>query len=321
MTEVSLTDVARLAEVSKSTASRTFTRPELVTRRTRQRVLRAADDLGYRTATGSERVGAVGLFVPDIANPFFAPLIKAVHAEASRHQHVVVVVESDEHTNEESEAVNSVIDTVSGLILASPRMDDQALQDLAMRSRIVLLFRESSAVSNCIVPGLDGYTQAIAHLHTLGHQRVVYLAGPHDSYSNEARRQTLNAAALSFGIDLVELGPFEPRYEAGARAADLVLSLGVTAAVAYNDLIALGLLSSLQSRGVRIGQDISVVGIDNSWLGEISNPPLTSVHVPGPEAATMAVRILLASPETPPGQRSIPPTRLVVRSSTGPAKA
>jgi DNA-binding LacI/PurR family transcriptional regulator len=88
--------------------------------------------------------------------------------------------------------------------------------------------------------------------HALGHRRIAYLAGPARAYTNTVRHDVLHAAAPTMDVEPVELGPFEPRYEKGARAADLVCAIGATTVIAYNDLIALGLVGQLTARGISV---------------------------------------------------------------------
>jgi DNA-binding LacI/PurR family transcriptional regulator len=160
----------------------------------------------------------------------------------------------------------------------------------------------------------------VDHLHALGHRSLVYLAGPRASYANLERRAALQVACGGQQMPLTELGPFEPSFEAGVRAADLVLAGDDSAVVAYNDQIALGLMSRISERGFRVGRDISVVGIDDSWIARMSSPSLTTVRVPAASAGAAAVRLLVglavSGSDVPPRDRL--ETELVVRASTGP---
>ena len=322
-----LNDVALRAEVSKATASRAFSRPESVRSDTRERILAVARDLGYMPnrvarSLSSGRTGNLGLFVPDISNPFFPPLIQAVQAEAKRRDAALFVADSDEHTEDEARLVRAMAAQVDGLVLAAPRMTDEDLLDLLDRVPVVVINRRTPGVPAVLLPAEQGVAQAVEHLVALGHRAVAYLSGPADSFSEAERRDALLAAAEPAGLDVVLLGPFEPRFSAGLRAADLALATGATAVLAYNDLMALGLMQQLAGRGVRVGTDVSVIGIDDIWLAPMTTPPLTTIAVPGAAAGTVAVRLLgdLVAGATPdPAPTRLLPTELVVRSSTGPA--
>lgn len=319
-------DVAARAAVSKSTVSRVFSRPDSVRAGTRDKVLAAARELGYtpnraaRSLAGG-RTGSIGLFVPDIANPFFPPIIKSVQAQARRVNLGVFVADSDEHAEDEFTIVHSMAGQVDGLMMASPRMSDEAVREIIGLVPTVLISRDVEGAPAAVLPDDTGLRQAVEHLIALGHEQIVYLAGPEASYSNAARRSALHAAAAKLGAALTELGPFRPAFEAGARAAALVAAQQATAVIAYNDLVALGLMSRLPEFGLTVGHDISVIGIDDTWLAPMAQPPLTSVLFPGATAGTVAVR-LLTDVITRSGhhwpERYTVPTELIVRATTGP---
>lgn len=318
-------DVAAVAEVSRSTVSRAFSRPEVVNLETHRRIMAAAEHLGYipnrvARSLATRRYGSIGLFVPDIANPFFPPMIKTVQEAGRARGLALYVVDSDEHVEDEVAILRSLAQQVDGMILASPRTGDEALAGLAETSKVVTINREVPGVPAVAVDGA-GMAQALEHLVALGHQRIVYLTGPGRSYTHRLRVQAVRDAAARLGIEVPELGPLEPRLEAGALAADLVLAHGATAVIAYNDLIALGLLQRLAHRGVRAGAEVSVVGVDDSWAAQLATPPLTTVRIPGVAAGRAALRMLFElidgrAAATLPTVRLA--SQLVVRSTTGP---
>lgn len=322
-----IADVAARAGVSKATVSRVFSRPDVVRPETRDRVLETARELSFvpnRVARSLAigRTGSIGLFVPDIANPYFGPVIKAVQQEARRHDMTVFTADSDEYDEDELELAETMAQQADGLLLFSPRMPDSAILGLADRRPLVVLNREIDGVPAVVIPSDDGMKQALEHLVALGHERVAYISGPRDTYSNRARRAAVRAAVRKFGVELTELGPFEPFFTSGVRAGDLLIASGATAGIAYNDLMALGVMQRLTERGVKVGHDISVIGVDDIWLAPMAQPPLTTVHAPAPEAATTALRWLCELIEEP-GVRERTNIRmaceLMVRASTGPA--
>lgn len=322
-----IADVAARAGVSKATVSRVFSRPEAVRPETRDRVLETARELSFvpsrlARSLAIGRTGSLGLFVPDIANPYFGPVIKAVQREARRHDMIVFTADSDEYDEDEYGLAETMAQQADGLLLFSPRMPDSAILELADRLPLVVLNREIPGVPAVIIPSDDGMHQAVEHLMALGHHRIAYISGPRDTYSNQARRAAVRAAAEEFGADLAELGPFEPFFTSGVRAGDLLIASGATAGIAYNDLMALGVMQRLTERGVSVGRDISVVGFDDTWLAPMAQPALTTVHAPAPEAATHALRWLLELVDQS-GRRERANVRmaceLVVRGSTGPA--
>lgn len=320
-------DVAVRAAVSKSTVSRAFSRPGSVRADTRDKILAVARELGYAPSRAARslaggRTSSIGLFVADIANPFYPPIIKAVQAQARRGDLSVFVADSDEHTEDERAIAQGMARQVDGLVLATPRMPDDDIREVRELVPTVLISRDLPDEVSAVLPGGDGLDQAVEHLAALGHTAVTYLAGPEASYTNHARRQVLRAAADRHGVRLTEMGPFQPVYESGTRAADVVAARGTSAVIAYNDLVALGLMARLAERGVRVGTDIAVVGIDDTWLAAMARPALTSVRVPATAAGTVAVRMLIeliehGEPAIP--RRHVLPTELIVRDTTGPA--
>ncbi|WP_116950210.1 LacI family DNA-binding transcriptional regulator [Jiangella endophytica] len=325
---VTLADIARATGLSASTVSRALSDPDKVNPRTRDRVRKIAQDMGYvpnqvaRSLT-SGRNDLIGLIVPDIANPFFPPIIKAVQARASAKGKTVLIADVDEHPSDEIQRARVMRKRVDGLVVVSPRTPDDRLDQLAELRPIVFVNREVKGAASVIIEDSEGMREAVEHLTALGHRRVGYLNGPRRSWSNTQRQNAVREACAAHGVDLVEFGPFEPQIQAGVRAADLVHASDVTAVIAYDDMIALGLMARLNERGVRVGPDISVIGIDDSPMSGMAYPTLTSIHVPGSEAGARAVDIVLDLADTAgdaePAVVQLE-TRLIVRSSTSPVR-
>jgi DNA-binding LacI/PurR family transcriptional regulator len=213
---------------------------------------------------------------------------------------------------------------VDGLLLVSPLMPDAALRELADVVPVVLTNRLIEGIAAVVMDAFEAVGHAVEHLHALGHRRIVYLAGPSGSYSNEMRLRGYRAACERLGMDAAELGPFTARFSAGVRAADLVLASGATAVLAYNDEVAVGVINRLYDRGVRVPTDLSIVGFDDTSLAEMVTPRLTTVRLPARAVGREAVRILLdIIAGRAPGKRAprALPAELVIRSSTGPVPA
>lgn len=327
---VTLADVARALGLSASTVSRALSDPSKVNPGTRERVRKAAQEMGYvpnqvaRSLT-SGRTDLIGLIVPDIANPFFPPIIKAVQARAAYKGKTVLIADVDEHAADELQRARIMHERVDGLIVVSPRTPENKLADLATLQPIVFVNREVPNAASVIIENADGMRDAVEHLTALGHRKIGYLGGPRRSWSNTQRQNAVRKACQDHGVELIEFGPFEPQIQAGVQAADLVHAAGITAVIAYDDMIALGLMARLNERGVKVGPDISVIGIDDSPMSGMAHPTLTSIHVPGPEAGAAAVDMVLdladADADTDAETRAQVvqlETRLVVRGSTGP---
>ncbi|MGB3730550.1 LacI family DNA-binding transcriptional regulator [Microbacterium sp.] len=326
--KVTLSDVARHVGTSTSTVSRAISSPERVNAATRERILAAVRELGYVVPVIPPADAAdahpIGLIVPDIVNPFFPPIIKAVQARANTRGRTVLIADTDEHPQDEMLRAEQLASRVDGLIVVSPRTPLEHMDRLVSLRPTVLVNRSHGATPSVVIDDSSGIAEATQHLAALGHRTICYLNGPKRSWSNAQRQRAVRAAAEVAGLELLEFGPFEPQIQAGARAADLVVASQATAVIAYDDMIALGLMTRLNERGVAIGEDLSVIGIDDSLFSGMTYPTLTSIHVPGAEAGRTAVDMLLdaltagraASAEDE--VVAVLDTRLVVRGSTEP---
>jgi LacI family transcriptional regulator len=326
-------DVATAAGVSQSTVSRALSIPELVNPATRARVLAAARQLGYqpnRAARGliTGRTGNLGLIVPDLSNPFFSSVVKGVQAAARTSDYSLFIADTDEEASAEVELLRALTKQVDGVVLCSPRSPDAELVEVGLDNAVVLMNRRIDGRPSVTVDNADGMRQAVEHLAALGHERIAYVAGPRTSWSNGQREQGLHQSADATGTDLVHLGHFPPQFEGGVAAADLALASGATAVIAYNDVVALGLLSRLGMRGVPVPDQISVLGCDDIGMSAMTHPALTTVSIPKREGGRAAVAMLLSllrDGAAAAAGASVPhrelPTQLIVRATTGVAPA
>lgn len=322
---MSIRDVAARAGVSPATVSRVFTQPDAVAADTRRRVLEVAGELSYAPnpvarSLARGRTGNLGIVVPDMANAFSAVIAKAVQQEARRDGYALFVAGSDELAADEEQWARAMAPQVDGLLLVSPLMPEPALRELAEHGPLVLVNRLIDGVPAVLTDATEATEHAVEHLHALGHRRIIYLAGP-DGYANDMRLRGYRAACARLDVEPVELGPFQARFAAGVRAADHVLAAAATAVVAYNDEVAVGVVNRLADRGVRVPDDISVVGFDDTSLAGMVTPRLTTVRLPAAAAGQAAVRLLVdllrdraAAPVAPIAL----PGELIVRGSTGP---
>ncbi|MET0238105.1 MAG: LacI family DNA-binding transcriptional regulator [Kibdelosporangium sp.] len=323
---VTIHDVAHRAKVSISTVSRAFTTPDLVKPATRSRILAAAGELGYQPAGGprkpAHRTGHIGIIVSDLDNPFFTGVLNGVQARARQDDVAVLFANSDEDPVTEENLARNMARQVDGLVLCSPSMTDEQLHDLAGQTFVVLLNREIDGIPSVVMDSPGGMRQAIQHLAALGHRRCAFIGGPRDSWSNSARRRGLRPAAEEHGMEVVEFGPFPPRFEGGLQGADLALAAGVTAIIAYNDLVAFGVLARLNARGVPVPDEVSLVGFDDLVFAAISAPPLTTVAMPAEAAGRAAVNVLLAQLDDDHrvGTNRSLDTYLIVRATTAPPR-
>lgn len=321
---VTIRDVARQARVSVSTVSRALSAPGLVRETTRRRVLDVADAMGYQPNRAARslitgRTGNLGIVVPDLQNPFYPGVLSGVQARAREVGCSVFFSDSGEDPAAEETLVRGMAGQVDGLILCAPFASDDHLAQLASVRPTVLLNRVLPGVGSVLMDSSAGMAEAVAHLAGLGHRECAYLSGPAGAWSNRRRLRGLLPAAREHGVAVRHLGPFDPNFPGGVRAADQALACGATAVVAFNDLMALGVLSRLADLGVAVPEQVSVVGFDDILYAAMCAPPLTTVALPMEAGGRAAVDLLLerlggAEPST----RTLP-TALRVRASTAPA--
>jgi LacI family transcriptional regulator len=314
--------VATEAGVSRATVSRAFTRPELLSAETVRHVEEVARRLGYvpnqvARALSTGRYGNVALVVPDIANPFFPPLIRAVQAKADKSGFSVFLGDSDEDPAREDVLLGKFSGQVDGFILASPRLQERRILDHRQRRPLVLINRDIKGLARVLIDTSPGVEAAIRHLHELGHRRVAYVSGPAKSWSNQQRRLAVHRAADERQLEIVEIPAERPTFEGGMAAAPAVLQAEATAAVAFDDLVAEGLLVRLAQMNVDVPGEFSVIGCDDV-LGARTHPPLTTVSSPSAEAGEVATGMLtdiLASSRDQDVVCKLD-THLIMRSST-----
>ncbi|MFD1939020.1 MULTISPECIES: LacI family DNA-binding transcriptional regulator [Nonomuraea] len=319
---VTIRDVARASGVHVSTVSRTFSAPHLVNAETRTRVLAVADDLGYRPnraarALTTGKTHNLGLIVADIANPFFSSLIKAAQAQARLRDYHVFVADTDEDPQVEEELIQAFAKQVDGVLLCSPRLTNKTIERLGEEVPLVVVNRRVKGMPTVLMDVGRGAGLALEHLVALGHRRIALVTGPSGSWTSKE----MQTAAATSEADVVFLGPNPPTALGGLSAVTDVLASGATGVLAYNDLVAIGLMEGLAERGTEVPRDLSVIGVDDIVTGRLGSPRLTTIAMPTAAAGRMAVDLLLHSvdAEGAPGVTTLE-TSLVVRESTGEAR-
>jgi len=318
-------DVATAAGVSRATVSRAFGRPGMLRQETVEHVLTVAGRLGYTPnrvaqALSTGRFANLAVVVPDIANPFFPPLIRAAQGRADRAGFAVFLGDADEDPAREDVLLRQLGTQVEGFVLASSRMSDDRIHAHAARRPLVLVNRDVPGIPRVLIDTTRGVTEAVDHLAGLGHRDIAYLSGPTGSWSNSQRKRAVRRAAQRRGLTVQTLAARRPTFDAGRQSVPALLASGATAVVAFDDLMAQGVLAGLAERGVAVPAGLSVVGCDDVLAAQ-AYPPLTTVSARSAEAGTAAVELLtgrLASGATMADTRLLLDTTLVIRATTGP---
>ncbi len=316
-------DVAQAAGVAASTVSRAFARPGRVNVETAARIFEAAEALGYRSGALPGRVTtrtrALALVVTDITNPFYADIIRGAHEAAGELGYTVLLSHTQEDAQLEREWTERELRAVEGVLLASSRMSDQAIRMMAKQKPVVVLNRRLPEVPSILVDNARGVRRAVEHLAGLGHDAITYVAGPESSWTDGTRWQALREAAYELDLRLRRVGPCNtPTIQAGFGTAREIADQRATAVIAYNDVVAIGVLKGLLRLGVAVPDEVSILGFDNTLLAEITEPELTTVAAPLCAMGATGVRNLVAmvGGAVPSREPIVMPVRLVVRRST-----
>jgi LacI family transcriptional regulator len=322
---VTISDVAAEARVARSTVSRALNNPGRLNVSTQQHIQAVAERLGYHPnavarALGTHRTQTLALLLPNISNQFFFGVIRGAEEQAAAAGYTLILADSKGDPEQEISSINRLTGAVDGFILVAARMPQGQLQRVAGTHRVAIVNRQVLGLASVVVDPTMGGTHAVDHLASLGHRRVAYLgSAPRQNWMNVRRWKAIRSRGADLGLSVHLLGPFTPAQHAGAAAADAAVADGASAVIAFNDLMAIGVLQRLAERGVAVPDDVSVIGFDDIFGSEFCAPSLTTLSSPMEEVGRAAVRLLLE----PAGARShsvVLPTHLVIRNSTGPAR-
>ncbi|WP_432562050.1 LacI family DNA-binding transcriptional regulator [Kineococcus sp. SYSU DK003] len=319
-------DVARAAGVSSATVSRVVNGTPSVNEVLAERVRATVRELDY-VPSGTARslssgvTRTVAMLVPDLGNPMFHQVFQGLHTAAAADGYLVLVADSQEDAGKEAVLVRDARKRCDAAVLCAPRMGDAELADvLAGLAPAVVVNRESGVPGVCSV-SVDyeaGIVAVAEYLISLGHRRLAYLAGPSRSASQRARERGLARIATQHpGVAVVQL-PCGSTMEDGYQAWPAVEASGASAVMAFNDVVALGLLGRLGEQRVRVPEQLSVTGFDDIMFARFSSPSLTTVSVDLPGTGRVVWATLRAAID---GQAARPSTvfrpQLIVRGSTG----
>lgn len=323
-------DVARLAGVSTATVSRYLSGERV---RSAQAIADAVRSLDYRpsaTARGL-RLGrhmAIGVVVPDIANPFFAAVTRGIENVLAPEGLHLALANSGESLGREAELVADLRGRVDGVILAPATETDTVPAHLAASGTPVVFvdrgLRDNGVFDVVEVDNRAGASAAASHLVGLGHTRVAVISGPLTSTPGRERHEGFLSALEGLGVTpvpaYVEVADFKEAGGYAAMARLLALPERPSAVFVSNNLMSIGALKAVRDGGLRVPEDISLVGFDDLDLGALLDPPYTVVDRPTVAQGEAAARLLLDRLRDPdrPQQSLLLPVRLVVRASTAP---
>jgi LacI family transcriptional regulator len=326
-------DVAKRARVSTATVSRTVNRVANVDAQLAKRVWKAVEELGYypnrsaRTLV-SGRSHVFGLIVSEITNPFFPEIVQTFETLAVEENYEILLTSTIHDPKRMELAVRRMIEgRVDGVAILTFGMEDYLLEHLRFRN-LPLVFVDigpkSPRVSNIRVDYADGIRQAVQHLAALRHEKIGFITGPLKLRSALARRHAFETAMREIGLPVNPESVVEGnhRLEGGKKALQELSELRdrPTALICSNDMTAIGVMREAFDLGIKVPQELSVVGFDDIRMAEFMTPPLTTIQMSQSELARLAFEALLKEVKretpAPDGTEYVLKTRLILRSST-----
>jgi LacI family transcriptional regulator len=332
---MNIAEIARRANVSTATVSRTLNQSGPVKATTAKKVWRAVAALNYypnshaRTLV-SGRSRLIGLVVSDITNPFFPELIRKFQALAEQEQYDLLLTSTDYETERMTTCLRRMLERkVDGVAMMTSEMDLGLIKELGRRN-VPIVFMDVGQVgarmSHVVIDYGHGIRQAVDHVAELGHRDIAFISGPLDLASARTRRQAFLDEMRAKGLDPDARFMKEGTHtaEGGQKAMAALLRGGAvpTAVVCSNDWTAIGALHAILDAGLKVPDDISLVGFDDIPLVSYTNPALTTVRMSALDVGATAFEALfqLIGGSTAEGHTFQVPTRLVVRASTSKPK-
>nr|WP_269060371.1 DNA-binding transcriptional regulator CytR [Salmonella enterica] len=306
VTAATMRDVALKAKVSTATVSRALMNPDKVSQSTRSRVEQAALEVGYFPQSMGRNVKrnesrTILVIVPDICDPFFSEIIRGIEVTAAEQGYLVLIGDCAHQNQKEKTFLNLIITKqIDGMVLLSSRLPfDASVEEQRNLPPMVMSneFAPELELPTVHIDNLTAAFNAMNYLLDLGHKRIGCIAGPEDMplchYRLQGYVQALRRSGIVVDPHYIARGDFT--YEAGANALKQLLEqpLPPTAVFCHSDVMALGALSWAKRQGLKVPDDLSIIGFDNIALAEFCDPPLTTVAQPRFDIGREAMLLLL----------------------------
>ncbi|WP_428925067.1 LacI family DNA-binding transcriptional regulator [Marinibacterium sp. SX1] len=332
---VRIQDVAQAARVSTATVSRALSTPEKLSEETRKAVFEAIRATGYRVNHAArnlrmQRAGAVLILVPYLSNPFFSQILAGISGVFMETDYSVLIADTRGPAAANRRLVDYSLARVDGIIsldggLTPATMEEFAAQGATDRMIFACEWVQDTPLPSVRSDNVQGARLAVRHLHDLGHRQIAHVTGPEDNVLTHARRQGMLEERARLDLpardDWIIRGDFS--LESGREAARRIIEMRhrPTAVFCASDQVAFGLISTLNAAGLRVPQDLSVVGFDDIELSEYYVPALTTIRQFRRQLGARAAQLLLdrlggQAPAPAGGQVLTVDVELVVRDST-----
>lgn len=301
-----ISDVALEAGVARSTVSKVVNGTQRLHAETEAKVWKAVSKLGYQASPHAQilstgRSWAIGVVILDILNPHFTALVKGASHIAAEKNYVVLLSDAEENPKREQHLISTLRARTDGLILAGSRLSDDELATLhSSGSPIVTVGRVIEGVPSVSVDEHTAALQLTSHLIAQGRRNICYLSGP-AFWVNQQRERGYTDALAQAGLNPSVLPVTTPDLTGGEQASAQLWKTQPLpdAIVCYNDLVAIGLIASLKTLGVKIPEDVSVAAFGNHPLAAHLTPSLTHMEIPSRQLGERAVELLIELLEQP----------------------
>lgn len=302
---VKMSDVAKLANVSKATVSRVLQKPETVKELTRKKVLNAIEQLNYQPnllARQFRRTETRTLLVvvPTITNNVFPQMIGGIDSVANEHGYKVLLGNTDRNPDKTVSFINELKQKqVDGMILLTIPLEEKVITEVAANYPVVLTsdYNEGLNIPTVAIDNISSGRDATEHLIKLGHKRIAHITGPLDISISRDRLKGYHQAMLQHELELDSLLVQEGdnSYQSGFNQMVKLLAIEnpPTAVFAANDLMAMGVVKAAKAQGLQVPEDIAVVGFDNIMFSDIFEPALTTIEQPFFEMGKRSMELLL----------------------------
>ena len=305
-TAATMKDVALKAKVSTATVSRALMNPDKVSQATRNRVEKAAREVGYLPQPMGRNVKrnesrTILVIVPDICDPFFSEIIRGIEVTAANHGYLVLIGDCAHQNQQEKTFIDLIITKqIDGMLLLGSRLPFDASIEEQRNLPPMVMANEFAPELELPTVHIDNQTAAFDAVHYLyeqGHKRIGCIAGPEEMplchYRLQGYVQALRRCGIMVDPQYIARGDFT--FEAGSKAMQQLLDLPQppTAVFCHSDVMALGALSQAKRQGLKVPEDLSIIGFDNIDLTQFCDPPLTTIAQPRYEIGREAMLLLL----------------------------
>ena len=316
MEKVTIKDVAEYAGLSISTVSRVLSNPNYpVTEQSQLRILQAVEKLGYVKPENTSRYSRkkdkeISVILPTITNPFYSMVFLGIGHEFYRRRYNILLYDSFRDPEYEKRLLYSLHNKgIKGVILSSLQSDGKVLRKFTDLGMKLILLDQKVNDADCdhvYFEYREGAQKVVRYLHDIGHERICLATTPLTRWTRteiyEGYRQGLDDCGLPFTEDMVVVTgderendvdlSYEDRSGQSLAREFLRRGIGCTAVFCVNDMVAIGLIKELRAGGLRVPEDISVVGFDDIPFASMFSPALTTVHCPAVELGRLAAQLL-----------------------------